>query len=346
MSLHGRIAQIHRSAFAHPEDGAALEALASVPILPEVQKVLSKTHAEHRFHVQARMGSIRLGRAQFPSLYRMVCSAAETLGIATPEAYLSNQPQINAFAFGMDRFTITLTSELVDVLSDREIEAIVAHELGHVVCEHMLHRSVGAMLASPLCVLPRSVLGPVNAVLHGALMRWSRAAEYSADRVALLVTGDPEQVASALGRLAAPTRRFAHEYNAQEMLAQDVETPDASFFTKLTLFGEELFRTHPEPVQRVRAIMDWSNSEQYHAILAGRFLTRAEYNARNRIQIQGVKHCANCGAAVGHLANCPDCGMTQDPARQAKCVRQHVNDMAWKFCRACGGAVNAPGISD
>lgn len=344
MNLQGRIAQIHRSAFAHPEDLAALEALSKIPVLPGLLKALAGVHAEKEAHAHASMNSLRLGPAQFPSLYRIVCRVAQGLGVAVPEAYLSAEDSINAFAFGMNRHTITLTGRLVDLMTDAEIEAIVAHELGHIVCEHMLYKSLGSMLADQALssLVPSPLVSAASSTLTIALKRWSRAAEYSADRVALLVTGNPEQVASMLGRLAGPTLRYAHEYNAMALLEQNLEETDPSLMTKLTLFSQELFRTHPDPVKRIGAIMDWSRSEQYHAIRAGRFLTRLEYEAQNQIQIQGLKSCVSCNTPVGQLLECPQCGISQDPNRHGRCGRGHVNDAAWKFCRVCGSAVQGP----
>jgi Zn-dependent protease with chaperone function len=341
VSVRGRIAQIHRSAFAHPEDQAALESLSRIPVLPAIQKALAAISQERLHHAQASMNQVRLGRGQFPSLYRIVCSAAESLGIPVPDAYLSNQNMINAFAFGMNRYTVTLTAALVDVMTDAEIEAIVAHELGHIVCEHMLYRTMGTMLAHQAVssFVPMNLLTSASTMLYAGLQRWSRAAEYSADRVALLVTNNPEQVAAALGRLACPTSRYAHEYNPHAMLDQIPEEADASLLTKMTLFRQELFLSHPEPVKRIHAIMEWSRSEQYHSILAGRFQTRAEHENLNRIQIAGVRSCPACCSPVGEVSHCGYCGLPQDPARHGYCENNHVNDACWKFCRTCGAGV-------
>lgn len=95
------------------------------------------------------------------------------------------------------RAAIVVTAGLVSLLTPAELQAVLGHELGHLLCGHGVTLGAGRAAALPLSLLPGG--GPLGA---GLLGRWARAAEVSGDRAALLVAQDPAVVASALMKLA------------------------------------------------------------------------------------------------------------------------------------------------
>ncbi|MEM9597580.1 MAG: M48 family metallopeptidase, partial [Acidobacteriota bacterium] len=212
--------QMHPRAFAHPLDRKAMDALASVPVLPTLIKKVRHLQFEKKFRAMQTHRSVELGSHQLRSLWLMVQKTAERLGMNPPRAYVTSQGGINAFAFGVQEFSILLTSELVDLMNDRELEAIIAHELAHVLCEHMLYRQVGLALCSE-AFAPLTAIAPAAVVKAGishALLSWYRSSEYTADRAALLALGDPEVIASCMARLAGVPRRYHHEFDASQFL--------------------------------------------------------------------------------------------------------------------------------
>ncbi len=333
--------QIHPRAFAHPLDSAAIDVLGGLPVLPGLVKKLRHFKFEKKFRAVQMHRSIEIGAHQLPTLWRMVNGAAERLGMPSPRAYVTAQGGINAFAFGVQDFSILLTSELIDLMNDRELEAIIAHELAHVLCEHMLYRQVGLALCNE-AFLPLTKVAPAALLQMGAahaLLSWYRASEYTADRAALLALGDPEVIASVMARLAGIPRRFQAEFDPMQFLAQarrfDEEEED-SFWSKLVKWDIEAFMTHPEPVKRAAAILDWAESDDYRNIVAGNYWTWFDEKAHQEIQIQGVQSCALCRSAIGEQEICPQCHLDQNPEHQQLCAKGHLNGISWKFCRTCG----------
>lgn len=346
-----QISQIHYKAFAHPADEKALDALKKVPLLPELFKKVAELDIEEMFRAHHMYNSIQIGPRQFPSLWRMVHDVAARFGISNPEptAYVSKGEEVNAFAFGMKKHSIVLTSELVDLMSDREIEAIIAHEFGHVLCQHMLYRKVGFALANraafPLTKFVPTVV--VQHSIHGLFMAWSRAAEYSADRAALLVLQDPDAMVSCLGRLAGIPRRYLCEFDPRQFAEQVREyKEEATWWSKVVTFGMDAFLSHPEPAKRAAAILEWSESEDYKNILEGRYLTKVEAEGLDRVQIEGVKSCPLCRSPVGVRSQCLQCGLPQHSELQRLCGNGHVNATGWKFCKTCGIMLDQPKSSD
>ena len=100
---------------------------------------------------------------------------------------------------GDTRIFITLTSNLVEMMSEEELKAIIAHECGHILCRHVLYHTVVRWLQSGVAYL--GLLGTIAAPVEYAMLYWSRKSELSADRAASIITS-PDVVASTMARLA------------------------------------------------------------------------------------------------------------------------------------------------
>jgi Zn-dependent protease with chaperone function len=335
-----QFSQIHPQAFAHPFDRRATSALESVPLFPELSKKLGQFKFEERFRAHHMLNSIQLGSNQFPSLWRLVNEIAERLAIPAPCAYLTRRGGVNAFAFGRHSHSIVLTTGLVDMMSDREIEGIIAHELGHILCEHMLYMDVGLTLTTrtlPSLGFSKLMLPVLEDALSCAFFKWFRAAEYSADRAAVLILDDPEPLAQALCRLAGIPKRLEQEFDLRLFVDQaKAHKEESTLWTKIVTFGMDAFLTHPEPAKRAGAILEWAESDEFKAIRSGSYLTKFEVEAQEQVQIEGVRSCPLCNRPVGTEPVCSSCGLDQDRRRQQLCPHGHVNQIDWRFCKACG----------
>lgn len=85
---------------------------------------------------------VRLSPTQLPRLYNILPPICERLEIKEPEFYLEMNPSPNAYAFGDTQTAITITSALVDMMSEDELIGVVAHECGHIACRHMLFHTL------------------------------------------------------------------------------------------------------------------------------------------------------------------------------------------------------------
>ncbi|MFH1468113.1 MAG: M48 family metallopeptidase [Pseudomonadota bacterium] len=332
---------LHADAYVHPSDRAALESLRAVPGLDALIRALASGTVERQIHAINSRTSIRVGPRQFPSLHRLVERAAATLDVPVPDTYIGQQYSVNATAFGFERYTLTLNAGLVDVMEDEQLLAVIGHELGHMLCDHMLYKSLAHLIAQvglkALAALTGGAALVVGVPLQLALLSWSRAAEYSCDRAGLLVVQEPEVVATALARLAGRPRRFAHEFSLEALREQFTEfTEKATTVERLYALAHELGRTHPDVVWRAHEILSWGESEQYREILAGRYTTRAQIHARREPAIEGHHRCPACDRWAPNGQACPHCGLREEPEHRVLCPEGHVADGGWRFCRRCG----------
>lgn len=334
--------QIHPRAFAHSADRKATSALEKLPLFPDLLKKISQLGIEERFRAHHMYNSLQVSSSQFESIHCLVADVAKRLDLPPPATFISRQGQANAFAFGKNAHSIVLTTELIEMMDAEELRGIIAHEMGHILCQHMLYMDVGLALTMRSGAVPKlaRALPGLEESISGLFFAWFRAAEYSADRAALLILGDPEPLARALSRLAGVPRKLEAEFEL-EVFAEQVKNyeEEATFWSRIANFGTGLFLTHPEPAKRVGALMDWAQSKEYEAIRDGRYLTRFEVEAGERVQIEGVRSCPLCRSPAGEAAICRQCGLAQDLRHQQHCPNGHVNAVDWRFCKSCGTAL-------
>ena len=219
-------------------------------------------------------GAKEIKKSDNPRLYRIVENLSITNGLPMPKVYIVNDPAPNAFATGRDpnHAHVAATSGILELMDDRELEAVMAHEMGHVqnydirvmMIVFGLVSAIGLITdvflrmmwfgnddsPNPLFMLlgiVAAILAPVVALLVQAAV--SRQREYLADATGAMTTRDPEALASALeklGSVSTATRRqnssTAHLFFANPLKGNAVA---------------KLFSTHPpiaDRVSRLRSI--------------------------------------------------------------------------------------------
>src|SRR6185369_17040530 len=184
--------------YIHPLDRQALQALRKIPGIDTLlRKLLEVTH-ERYSRVLFSANSVRVSERQCPDLDAKLDVVCSTLGIEKPELYISVAgPQgglgFNAFTGGVEKPFIVVYSALLERLDDMEVLAVLAHEAGHIHCQHLLYKVAADLLflltdvvlrRSPFAGFADLLSLPVQI----ALLTWRHKAELSCDRTALLVT--------------------------------------------------------------------------------------------------------------------------------------------------------------
>ena len=196
---------ISAQGFAHPADRAAAAALHAVPMLDRVIKKLSEIGYERKLRQLMLGTAVRLGEDQLPDVWAMQRRYAHTFDIAKcPHLYVTQYPVGNALTIGANEPVTLVSSGLARSFDSDELQAVLAHEMGHVLADHVTFMTTfelvqlvmnGALRGAPLAGLPLKAL-------YYALLEWSRAAELTADRASALGTGDPLLTCRTLMRMA------------------------------------------------------------------------------------------------------------------------------------------------
>jgi Zn-dependent protease with chaperone function len=127
--------------FRHPLDWEATQALKQVPGLDLMVRGLLGSLGEQFFFLENIAASILVGENQLPHLHELLLDACKTLDLDPPQLYVRQHPVPNAYTFAMrgKQPFIVLHTSLIEILTPEEIQAVIAHELGHLKCEHSVY---------------------------------------------------------------------------------------------------------------------------------------------------------------------------------------------------------------
>jgi Zn-dependent protease with chaperone function len=258
--------------FRHPLDLEATANLKQLPGLDSMVRNLLGPLAEQFFYLENIASSVLVGEQQLPDLHKLLLDACQILDLEPPQLYVRQHPVPNAYTFAMrgkQPFIVVHTS-LLELLTPDEIQAVIAHELGHLKCEHGVYLTLANVLILAAGQIPWGA--GVAQALQTQLMEWVRCAEFSCDRAALLATQNPRVVASVLMKLAGGSPTLASQLNLDAFLAQARAYDDISKDQMGDLLKQAMTAqlTHPVPVLRAREIDRWSSSQTYQALLTGR----------------------------------------------------------------------------
>jgi heat shock protein HtpX len=210
-------------------------------------------------------------REELPRAYNAVERLTQKIGIPMPKLYVIPTESPNAFATGRNpqHASVAVTHGILSLLTDEELEGVLAHELGHVNNRDILISSIAATIAGAITFVARGamffggmdrdsrdrgggfgallmlIVAPIAAMLIQLAV--SRSREYQADATGAHFTGNPYALASALSKLDAYSRRVpmaaspstAHLFIVQPLLGMN--------------FGS-LFSTHPPIADRIERL--------------------------------------------------------------------------------------------
>lgn len=221
-------------------------------------------------------GALPITATDNPRLYRIVENLAITTGTPMPTVYIVNDPAPNAFATGRDpeHAMVAATTGLLDIMTDAELEGVMAHELGHVrnydirvsmivyglvVAVGMLSDVLVRMAffgrnnSNPVVMvfgLVAMLVAPIVATI--VQLAVSRQREYLADATAAMTTRYPEALASALHKLQEYGRPMQKQQSSMAHLwIADPLKPG---------LVQRLFATHPPIPERIRRLLDMGGS--------------------------------------------------------------------------------------
>lgn len=208
-----------------------------------------------------------------PMLYRVVERLVERANLPMPKVYIIHDHIPNAFATGRnpEHAAVAITTGLLELLSEDEIEGVMAHELSHVGHRDILVATVAATIAgavafianmmqfgamfgrnnrngNPIMMIAMAILLPIAASI--IQMTISRSREFMADEGAARLTGHPEWLQNALIKLSNYNGRGEVQGATPENAHMFIVSP---FDGKNISFGN-LFRTHPTTQQRLERL--------------------------------------------------------------------------------------------
>jgi heat shock protein HtpX len=213
-------------------------------------------------------------RESNPRLYDTVAMLADKAQLPMPKVYIADNPTPNAFATGRnpENAAVAVTSGILRILDQRELEGVIAHELTHIKNRDILISTITATLVGTITFLARMagwammfggrdedsgsaisslvllILSPIIAVLIQLAI--SRSREFMADAGGAQISGQPMALAAALNKLNTASKQIP---------MRNAETSTAHMFIVSPFAGKslmKLFSTHPPVEERIKRLQE------------------------------------------------------------------------------------------
>jgi Zn-dependent protease with chaperone function len=267
--------EISSKAYEHPADRAATAALKAVPMLDTVVRRLVEFSYERALRQSYLGNSIKVSERQLPELWASYEGVRRILDMPGEyDLYVSSSVLWNAVTIGSQSPMIVLASGLLEKLSAGEQRTVIAHEMGHILSDHVLYiTALNILLSATAGSLPLIGL-PIRAV-RAVLLEWRRAAELSCDRAAVLAVRDPRIVCRTLMVLASGLPADRLDLDAFMAQAMEYENWEDSH-DRIRRFFNEINATHTYAVRRVSEVMRWVQSGEYDRIVRGEYRRRGD----------------------------------------------------------------------
>src|SRR5471032_2297701 len=189
----------------------------------------------HQSMIDAVTDATEVTRAEQPRLYNLLENLCISRGIPTPKLRIAGDDALNAFATGLNekQYSITVTRGLINALNDREIEAVLGHELTHIRNGDVRMLVIAVVIAWVLSIVIRFAL--------------SRQREYLADAGSVELTKNPDAMISALRKIEGRGEIPGANSAVMEMC---IDNPREGF--------SNIFDTHPSVEKRVEALVKFA----------------------------------------------------------------------------------------
>ncbi len=285
---------ISPKAFSHPLDKKSIEALRNIPLFETCVRKMIQYGYEKFLRVNAMADDVKVSPRTCSYIHDMATIAARRIDIEIPDVYLNHDPHPNAYTFGIEYPMVTVTSGLIELMDENELFCVIAHEITHIKCHHVLYHMLARFLSSVAGSL--GLIGSGLVPINLALFEWSRKSELTADRGALLISNNRQACVKMLMKLAGGSEDIAEMIDAKDFVTQAEQFQQMTRGLSLNKFyrvASTLTRTHPFPVLRAYELNKWADSEEYHNICSGNYdRFKAENDKKQRM---GERKCPHCG---------------------------------------------------
>ncbi len=321
-------------AFMHPLDKSAIDSLRSMPMVNTLIKKMNEYGYEKAIRLLSLADDVLVTSKSCSYIYNMVNAGCKTLDIQEqPDTFINQDPVANAYARGVVKPMITITSGLIDLMTEDELYAVIAHELGHIKCEHVLYSMLLVFM-----IEFANQLGPAGFIVDALdlpLLAWFRKSELSADRAALIVTNNSDVCTKTLMKLAGGSTSIAKHIHFNDFLEQADKFEKITSGINIDRLMKIIFtmrQTHPFPVLRASEINKWKDSLEFKKIKKGLYEKIELVRGLEMI----IKPCPHCGEDISKDAEwCINCFELIE--KENGNIRKDINR---DKCAKCGSSIS------
>lgn len=257
----------------HPADKAALSAVKQLKGVDEVFKLLLSLTSERSMKLLMLASSVKVSDKQYSKIDTIINEIVYMFDWNyKPDVFVTQSPIMNAGVLGVKEPFIIINSAIIKNSNEKEIKALIAHEMGHIMSGHSLYKTVIWLLTN----ISTGILPIPGIVIYGLLLamsEWDRKSELTADRVELLALQESTPSYTLLMKLAGADD--ISQVNINEFFNQAKEYEDQkTLVDSIHKLLNSAWISHPYPVIRLQELKAWEMSGYYEQIVDGNYLRR------------------------------------------------------------------------
>ncbi len=249
----------------HPEDARVISWANKIPYFERLLSKVGELYATTA-HVTYAGNGYKITENSIPQLYSQFKRDCEILGINdNPDLSVDWGYFISSLSVGTERFRIVLTSGAVDLLEPEELDFLIGHELGHILCGHMPYHMLIELLYSPIPI-EGDFVGIVNTVKL-PMLEWYRISHYSADRIGLLVCQDINAALRTMIKMSGLPKKCYDNIDVDSFIEQANQFENTSMADNIIKSFCVQFANSPWMVLRAKKLLEWYNSDEYKKLV-------------------------------------------------------------------------------
>ena len=187
---------------------------------------------------------VRVNSQNFPELYQAFKGVVKRVDVREPELYIYNDPVMNAYTYGETNTFVAVSNSLIEKMTIDEVRCILAHECGHILCQHTLY----------------------NTLLRTIEELGSRKSELTADRCAAAVVGERTFQTAMLKLTCGMSTIQGSPYQLVEQAREYRRFENDSWWNRIQQNCRVAFNSHPQMCERAYEIDRWKDSWQYRRL--------------------------------------------------------------------------------
>jgi Zn-dependent protease with chaperone function len=273
-----KFAGIDPRSWEHPADTAALSAVKHLKGFDDLIKAIMSLTSEKSLKLMVLASTVKVTENQYPKINNIMNNIVDTFDWNyKPTVFLTQSPFLNAGVLGVKEPFIILNNSILKEFDEKEITAVLAHEMGHVMSGHSLYKTIIWLLTNiSLSLIP--IPGIIVYGIIAALSEWNRKSELTADRVELLALQDEIPSYNILMKMAGAGDLSQVNINDFFLQAQEYEN-QKSLLDSIHKILNQVWLSHPYPVVRLQELKTWASSGYYENIVNGNYLRRGVYQS-------------------------------------------------------------------
>ncbi|MFA5618036.1 MAG: M48 family metalloprotease [Syntrophorhabdaceae bacterium] len=293
---------IHPEMYQHPGDISGINYLKKIPLADKIVKMIYDNGLDAAQKILQTGSYFKITASSYPKLHDIFLESCKNLNIRSIPKFYLKRDELNAYATNVQDPIVTITTDVVEYLSEQEMKFVIGHELGHIQCQHIMYTEIAQNLPFIL-QYGGNIAKMLSQPLQLAIMRWYRKSEFSCDRAGLLNCREIKDAISAIAKISGFYPKDTQQINTDCFLEQAKDF-DSSVLSTTNRFIEMLLimnADHPWAILRAKELFSWYKKGYYEKIINNQSIPEEN--------IDKNKYCINCGSIIENNSKfCKNCG--------------------------------------